>query len=88
MNSVDYRKNIYQLFMDLIGRPMTAEEHEKLKECMMSYVEYYKTQLAISSKSMEDNNIKLRKISNVLYKKGQDAEMLEKDILFLKRDFK
>lgn len=84
---VEYRKDIYKLFERLIGRSMTDEEHSELKKYITSYVELVESQLAAISKGAMERNIKIKEMAKVLYAKGQDAEVLEKNLLFLKRLF-
>lgn len=50
---VESRKEIYALFEQLVGRTMTTEEHEKLKEGMLEYVSIRTNSLLTNSQAME-----------------------------------
>lgn len=87
MKKVEYRKNIYGLFEKLIGRQMTTEEHDELKAVIQSYVEDTSKEFTKMQNLVADRNRKAKEMAKIIYRKGWDAEILEKHIGYLKKFF-
>lgn len=87
MKKVDIRKDIYKLFEELSGKPMTKEIHDKLKESIESYIELEKKLLSDAQRYVQINSAKMKEMGKIIYNRGWNAEILEKHIGFLKQLF-
>ncbi len=84
MKKVDIRKDIYALFEEFSGKPITKEIHEKLKESILAYTAMSASEVAKLNETMQKQGQKIKEMSKIIYHRGWDAEILEKHIGFLK----
>ncbi len=81
------RKAIYTIIENIIGRPLLMEERERVKIAVLAYAQEEHLLRETVQKSMEKQGLKINYLTRIVYKKGADAEILEKDLKFLKELF-
>lgn len=87
MNKKEIRKDLYELFEQFSGRPLTTEVHLALKQAVQFYSEIDRQALHAVNMAAERNNKKMKAMAKIIYDKAWDAEILEKHIAFLKKLF-
>ncbi len=83
----EIRVEIYEVIERIAGRKITPDEHDELKKLIMYYGNGQQQLIIQHENALQRQGKKITAIARILHKKGQDAEMLEKDILFLKEIF-
>ena len=81
------RKDVYVIFQKILGRDLTVTEHNELREVLKVFSDSNQERISMLEKQLQISGQKRNILSRTLYNKAKNAEILEKNIAFLKEEF-
>lgn len=78
------RKNFYPAIEKILGRELTVSEHEEVKKALLDYTESQTKAISELNEMVQRMGQQRKHLSRIAYNRAIKAEILEKDIAFLK----